>query len=115
MEALKRKPILDRSIELTMVNFYKMAVTDKSLNATHIAVFNALFFLLMEQKCNPVIINRKLIMKFSMIRSTATIHKCLWYLNNKQYITYLPSFDSRGKSVVVFYFETPENKIRGDL
>lgn len=85
--------------------FYKLAREDKNISPSHLAIYNALLFVWSEQKVMPISITRKAIMHLARIRGIATYTKCIRDLNNFNYLIYKPSFDPKGKSLIILKLE----------
>ncbi|NOW96371.1 hypothetical protein [Mucilaginibacter sp. SG564] len=63
------------------------------LLATHISLYNALFVCWQRSGYNnPFPVNRRMLMSYSRIASTATYHKCIKELETFGYIHYYPSY-----------------------
>ena len=80
-------------IHETILGFLRIAQNDARLTPTHISLYCVLFsHWLQNEKHNPFLITRKIVMKYSKIKSIATYHKCISDLNKFGYVIYLPSY-----------------------
>jgi hypothetical protein len=77
------------------------------LLATHVSMYAALFVCWQRSGySNPFPVNRRMLMSYSRIASTATYHKCIKELETFGYIHYYPSYHPIKGSLV----EWPEDK-----
>ena len=75
-------------------NFLGLAAKDDRLSVTHIGLFTALHHLSNDKPPGDFFrISRKVLMRFSHIRSFVTYHKYIRELNEYGYIIYQPSYD----------------------
>lgn len=77
----------------TIEEFYFNISNDEKITATHLAVFLAFLHVWSSQRCNPIFISRRQIMKLSRIKSIVTYQKVIRDLHDGNYITYSPSFN----------------------
>ncbi|NHN24150.1 transcriptional regulator [Flavobacterium jejuense] len=77
-----------------LTGFFEKVTTDYDLNPTHISLYMAIFQLWNQNRFqNPISISRDELMRISKISSTATYHKCIKELQEREYIQYNPSFN----------------------
>ena len=77
-----------------LTGFFEKVSTDYDLNPTHISLYMAIFQLWNQNRFqNPISISRDELMRISKISSTATYHKCIKELQERQYVQYNPSFN----------------------
>ena len=77
-----------------LTGFFEKVSTDYDLNPTHISLYMAIFQLWNQNRFqNPISISRDELMRISKISSTATYHKCIKELQERQYVEYNPSFN----------------------
>ncbi|CAM4123472.1 MULTISPECIES: transcriptional regulator [Flavobacterium] len=77
-----------------LTGFFEKVSTDYDLNPTHISLYMAIFQLWNQNRFqNPISISRDELMRISKIASTATYHKCIKELQEREYIEYNPSFN----------------------
>ena len=77
-----------------LTGFFEKVGADYELNATHISLYMAIFQLWNQNRFqNPISISRDELMRISKIASTATYHKCMKDLTERQYVIYKPSFN----------------------
>ncbi len=77
-----------------LTGFFEKVSTDYDLNATHISLYMAIFQLWNQNRFqNPISISRDELMRISKIASTATYHKCMKDLTEREYVIYKPSFN----------------------
>jgi hypothetical protein len=77
-----------------LTGFFEKVSTDYDLNPTHISLYMAIFQLWNQNRFqNPISISRDELMRISKIASTATYHKCMKELTEKEYVIYKPSFN----------------------
>jgi SOS-response transcriptional repressor LexA len=86
-----------------LTGFFEKVSTDYDLNPTHISLYMAIFQLWNQNRFqNPISISRDELMRISKIASTATYHKCIKELQEREYIEYNPSFNPfRGSTLNV--------------
>ena len=86
---------------------------DDQLNPTHISLYWALFHCANFHRFpEEFFIDRKEIMDFAKIGSTATYHKCLRELDAWKYIRYMPSHNRfRGSKIHLFNFQTSAEQV----
>jgi len=79
----------------------KRTAEDKRITATHLGLLSALFICWQASGFNnPFSVNRKTLMGFSRIASTATYHKYIKQLDKFGYISYRPSYHPvKGSSI----------------
>ena len=75
-------------------------VKDNRLLTSHISLFMAMFFYSPSDGEEFFRISRRILMRFSRIKSIATYHKCIRDLSDWGYITYHPSYDPYRASMV---------------
>ena len=74
--------------------FFEKVSADYDLNPTHISLYMAIFQLWNQNRFqNPISISRDELMRISKIASTATYHKCMKDLTEREYVIYKPSFN----------------------
>jgi hypothetical protein len=84
-----------------LTEFFKAIKEDNRISTSHISLYMALFELWNRNDCkNPVFITRKQVMETAKISGIATFHKCIKYLDEQGYISYLPSRNPAVKSRV---------------
>lgn len=77
-----------------LTGFFEKVSADYELNATHISLYMAIFQLWNQNRFqNPISISRDELMRISKIASTATYHKCMKDLTEREYVIYKPSFN----------------------
>ena len=77
-----------------LTGFFEKVSADYDLNPTHISLYMAIFQLWNQNRFqNPISISRDELMRISKIASTATYHKCMKELTEKEYVIYKPSFN----------------------
>ena len=77
-----------------LTGFFEKVSTDYELNPTHISLYMAIFQLWNQNRFqNPISISRDELMRISKIASTATYHKCMRDLTEREYVNYKPSFN----------------------
>lgn len=77
-----------------LTGFFEKVSTDYDLNPTHISLYMAIFQLWNQNRFqNPISISRDELMRISKIASTATYHKCMKELTEREYVIYKPSFN----------------------
>ena len=77
-----------------LTGFFEKVGADYELNATHISLYMAIFQLWNQNRFqNPISISRDELMRISKIASTATYHKCMKDLTEREYVIYKPSFN----------------------
>ena len=77
-----------------LTGFFEKASADYDLNPTHISLYMAIFQLWNQNRFqNPISISRDELMRISKIASTATYHKCMKDLTEREYVIYKPSFN----------------------
>src|SRR5690554_5574567 len=77
-----------------MTGFFEKVSADYELNPTHISLYMAIFQLWNQNRFqNPISISRDELMRISKIASTATYHKCMKDLTEREYVIYKPSFN----------------------
>lgn len=77
-----------------LTGFFEKVSTDYELNPTHISLYMAIFQLWNQNRFqNPISISRDELMRISKIASTATYHKCMKDLTEREYVIYKPSFN----------------------
>ncbi|MFD2909801.1 transcriptional regulator [Flavobacterium ardleyense] len=77
-----------------LTGFFEKVSTDYDLNPTHISLYMAIFQQWNQNRFqNPISISRDELMRISKIASTATYHKCIKELNEREYVSYKPSFN----------------------
>lgn len=77
-----------------LTGFFEKVSTDYDLNPTHISLYMAIFQLWNQNRFqNPISISRDELMRISKIASTATYHKCMKDLTEREYVIYKPSFN----------------------
>lgn len=77
-----------------LTGFFEKVSADYDLNPTHISLYMAIFQLWNQNRFqNPISISRDELMRISKIASTATYHKCMKDLTEKEYVIYKPSFN----------------------
>ncbi|MBW4359375.1 transcriptional regulator [Flavobacterium taihuense] len=77
-----------------LTGFFEKASNDFELNPTHISLYMAIFQHWNQNRFqNPISISRDELMRISKISSTATYHKCIKELTEKNYVNYMPSFN----------------------
>ena len=77
-----------------LTGFFEKVGADYELNATHISLYMAIFQLWNQNRFqNPISISRDELMRISKIASTATYHKCVKDLTEREYVIYKPSFN----------------------
>lgn len=79
-----------------------MLQSDIRLNAWHMALLLAIFYLQSTQGCcNRIRVSRKKLMSLSHIRTLPSYHKYLEDLQDFGYISYHPSYHPSGKSEIM--------------
>jgi hypothetical protein len=77
-----------------LTGFFEKVSADYDLNPTHISLYMAIFQLWNQKRFqNPISISRDELMRISKIASTATYHKCMKDLTEREYVIYKPSFN----------------------
>ena len=77
-----------------LTGFFEKVSADYELNPTHISLYMAIFQLWNQNRFqNPISISRDELMRISKIASTATYHKCMKDLTDREYVIYKPSFN----------------------
>ncbi|MBM6499772.1 transcriptional regulator [Flavobacterium macrobrachii] len=77
-----------------LTGFFEKVSADYDLNPTHISLYMAIFQLWNQNRFqNPISISRNELMRISKIASTATYHKCMKDLTEREYVIYKPSFN----------------------
>ncbi len=77
-----------------LTGFFEKVSADFDLNPTHISLYMAIFQLWNQNRFqNPISISRDELMRISKIASTATYHKCMKDLTDREYVIYKPSFN----------------------
>ena len=77
-----------------LTGFFEKVSSDYELNPTHISLYMAIFQLWNQNRFqNPISISRDELMRISKIASTATYHKCMKELTEREYVIYKPSFN----------------------
>ena len=77
-----------------LTGFFEKVSADYDLNPTHISLYMAIFQLWNQNRFqNPISISRDELMRISKIASTATYHKCIKDLTEREYVIYKPSFN----------------------
>ncbi|MBV2196804.1 MAG: transcriptional regulator [Flavobacterium sp.] len=77
-----------------LTGFFEKVGADYELNATHTSLYMAIFQLWNQNRFqNPISISRDELMRISKIASTATYHKCMKDLTEREYVIYKPSFN----------------------
>ena len=77
-----------------LTGFFEKVSVDYDLNPTHISLYMAIFQLWNQNRFqNPISISRDELMRISKIASTATYHKCIKDLTEREYVIYKPSFN----------------------
>ncbi len=77
-----------------LTGFFEKVSADYDLNPTHISLYMAVFQLWNQNRFqNPISISRDELMRISKIASTATYHKCMKDLTEREYVIYKPSFN----------------------
>ena len=77
-----------------LTGFFEKVSVDYDLNPTHISLYMAIFQLWNQNRFqNPISISRDELMRISKIASTATYHKCMKDLTDREYVIYKPSFN----------------------
>ena len=77
-----------------LTGFFEKVSTDYDLNPTHISLYMAIFQQWNQNRFqNPISISRDELMRISKIASTATYHKCIKELSDREYVSYKPSFN----------------------
>jgi hypothetical protein len=77
-----------------LTGFFEKVSADFDLNPTHISLYMAIFQLWNQNRFqNPISISRDELMRISKIASTATYHKCMKDLTEREYVIYKPSFN----------------------
>lgn len=77
-----------------LTGFFEKVSADYDLNPTHISLYMAIFQLWNQNRFqNPISISRDELMRISKIASTATYHKCMKDLTDREYVIYKPSFN----------------------
>lgn len=77
-----------------LTGFFEKVSTDYDLNPTHISLYMAIFQQWNQNRFqNPISISRDELMRISKIASTATYHKCIKELAEREYVIYKPSFN----------------------
>ncbi len=77
-----------------LTGFFEKVSADYELNPTHISLYMAIFQLWNQNRFqNPISISRDELMRISKIASTATYHKCMKDLTEREYVIYKPSFN----------------------
>ena len=77
-----------------LTGFFEKVSADYDLNPTHISLYMAIFQLWNQNRFqNPISISRDELMRISKIASTATYHKCMKDLTEREYVIYKPSFN----------------------
>ncbi|WP_130733991.1 transcriptional regulator [Flavobacterium sp. J27] len=77
-----------------LTGFFEKVSIDYDLNPTHISLYMAIFQLWNQNRFqNPISISRDELMRISKIASTATYHKCIKELAERDYIIYKPSYN----------------------
>ena len=84
-----------------LTGFFEKVSADYDLNPTHISLYMAIFQLWNQNRFqNPISISRDELMRISKIASTATYHKCMKDLTEREYVIYKPSFNPFKGSVL---------------
>lgn len=77
-----------------LTGFFEKVSADYDLNPTHISLYMAIFQLWNQNRFqNPISISRDELMRISKIASTATYHKCMKDLTEREYVIYKPSYN----------------------
>ncbi|MGO4819725.1 transcriptional regulator [Flavobacterium sp. W22_SRS_FP1] len=77
-----------------LTGFFEKVSTDFDLNPTHISLYMAIFQLWnLNRFQNPIGISRDELMRISKIASYATYHKCIWELDERNFVKYKPSYN----------------------
>ena len=77
-----------------LTGFFEKVSVDYDLNPTHISLYMAIFQLWNQNRFqNPISISRDELMRISKIASTASYHKCMKDLTEREYVIYKPSFN----------------------
>jgi len=77
-----------------LTGFFEKVSADYDLNPTHISLYMAIFQLWNQNRFqNPISISRDELMRISKIASSATYHKCMKDLTEREYVIYKPSFN----------------------
>ena len=77
-----------------LTGFFEKVSADYDLNPTHISLYMAIFQLWNQNRFqNPISISRNELMRISKIASTATYHKCMKDLTEREYVIYKLSFN----------------------
>jgi hypothetical protein len=81
--------------------FLRKASNDSRLLPSHISLFIAMFYHSPGDEPGSFFqVSRKKLMRFSLIKSIATYHKCIRELVEYDYIQYRPSYDPYRASMV---------------
>ena len=81
--------------------FFLAVKSDSRLTPMHMSLYFVLFRYWLKGNCqNPIQVNRRSLMKYAHIKSTATYHKCIGQLQAWGYIKYQPSYHPAHGSLV---------------
>lgn len=84
-----------------ILDFIHSAKMDSRIRPLHISLYLAIFQYWVAGDCNnPVIISRRKIMDASKVKSIVSYHKGMQELCAFQYISYIPSYDPRTRTLV---------------
>lgn len=79
------------------------AAYDSRLLPSHMGlIFGVLHTGIQQSQENKFIISRKKLMQFTKIKASSTYHRCLNQLIEFGYFTYVPSYDPKGASMLIF-------------
>ncbi len=88
--------------------FFRAVREDARLSIPHLSLYFVLYYQFVKNGSqNPISVNRRVIMDFCKIRSTATYHKTVKDLHNFGYINYCPSYHPAIGSHIFLYFSNP--------
>ena len=86
--------------------FLRTAANDGRLLPSHVGLYTAMFYYSTNKPGDHFRVSRKMLMRFSRIKSIATYHKCIKELVAYGYIEYQPSYDPyRASSVALLKYD----------
>lgn len=86
-----------------ILQFIDQARHDVRMRPLHVSLYLAMYQVWVVNNCiNPINISRSSLMSIAKINSIATYHKGMNDLQSFGYISYLPSYDPRVKTLVHF-------------
>jgi hypothetical protein len=89
-----------------LTSFYSAIANDTRIGATHISLYMALLQQWNLNKGeNPILIERKKVMKAAKISSRHTYNHCINDLHNYNYIIYKPSVNASVQTEIIINFK----------